>query len=159
MRVYYEDTDAGGIVYYANYLRFFERARSDWLRALGVDQRKLSENDALGFVVRDCTIRFVAPARLDDELDIHVAIGSIDADLRRASMRVSQRAMLAERVSNHSAGNVRVACISTASGKPAPIPDWILHRMIRASPSPAAGTRHGAHATPSRPLPDAIDTP
>lgn len=128
-RVYYEDTDAGGIVYYANYLRFFERARTDWLRAIGVDQRRLSENDAIGFVVRDCAIKFLTPARLDDELDILVAIDSMPADLRRASMRFVQRATLAGGETILADGVVRVACISTVNGKPAPIPDWILERM------------------------------
>ncbi len=158
VRVYYEDTDAGGIVYYANYLRFFERARSDWLRALGVDQRRLSENDGLGFVVRDCAIKFVAPARLDDELDILVAIESIHTDLRRASMRFTQRATRADRDTMLAEGIVRVACISTAGGKPAPIPDWILERMTRASPPPTALARPGVHATHSSPPPDAIET-
>ena len=129
VRVYYEDTDAGGIVYYANYLRFFERARSDWLRALGVDQRRLSENDGIGFVVRDCTIKFVSPARLDDELDILVAVGSMQSDLRRASMRFTQRATHANQDTIAAEGVVRVACIGVANGKPAPIPDWIMRRM------------------------------
>ena len=139
VRVYYEDTDAGGIVYYANYLRFFERARSDWLRAIGVDQRRLSENDAIAFVVRDCAIKFVSPARLDDELDILVAIDSPGADLRRASMRVVQRAMLAGQDTILADGVVRVACISSSSGKPAPIPDGILQRMRAAATPPVIG--------------------
>ena len=133
VRVYYEDTDAGGIVYYANYLRFFERARSDWLRKLGVDQRRLSENDGIGFVVRDCAIKFISPARLDDELDILVAVESMHADIRRASMRFTQRATRVDQDTIVAEGIVRVACITVASGKPAPIPDWIMQRMTIAT--------------------------
>ena len=69
-RVYYEDTDAAGIVYHANYLKFMERARTEWLRQLGYDQRALAIEHELGFVVRKMTIDFVRPAKLDDELEI-----------------------------------------------------------------------------------------
>lgn len=129
VRIYYEDTDAGGIVYYANYLRFFERARTDWLRRLGVDQRRLAEDDGLGFVVRDCAIRYLRPARLDDEVDVHVGIDSATTDIRAASMRFAQRAVLANGDTMLASGNVRVACILIASGKPAPLPAWIMDRM------------------------------
>ncbi|MGN4074515.1 tol-pal system-associated acyl-CoA thioesterase [Burkholderia gladioli] len=70
VRVYYEDTDAGGIVYYANYLRFFERARTEWLRACGLDQRRLAAETGAMFVVRDTAVDYRAPARLDDPLTI-----------------------------------------------------------------------------------------
>jgi len=73
-RVYYEDTDAGGVVYYANYLKFFERARTDFLRSLGISQQKLIEEENLAFVVRKCEIEFQKPAKLDDELDISIKI-------------------------------------------------------------------------------------
>jgi acyl-CoA thioester hydrolase len=69
-RVYWEDTDAGGVVYYANYLRFMERCRSDWLRALGVDQRRLREQHGLQFVVASVTVDFLRPAVLDDEITV-----------------------------------------------------------------------------------------
>jgi acyl-CoA thioester hydrolase len=68
VRVYYEDTDAGGIVFYANYLKFFERARTEWLRALGVGQQLMAEEHGALFVVKNTSVDYHAPARLDDEL-------------------------------------------------------------------------------------------
>lgn len=70
IRVYYEDTDAGGVVYHANYLRFAERARTEFLRAAGIGQREMRDADGFGFVVRRCTVDFRAPAFLDDALDV-----------------------------------------------------------------------------------------
>src|ERR1700690_415696 len=70
LRVYYEDTDAGGIVFYANYLKFFERARTEWLRACGVDQSALATTSGLIFFVRGTTVDYLAPARLDDTVTI-----------------------------------------------------------------------------------------
>ncbi len=70
VRVYYEDTDAGGVVYHANYLKFAERSRSEWLRHLGFEQRNVWEDHGIGFVVRSCQIEYLAPARLDDRLDV-----------------------------------------------------------------------------------------
>jgi acyl-CoA thioester hydrolase len=71
VRVYYEDTDAAGVVYYANYLRFIERARTDWLRTLKVDQRVLMETYGVAFAVRSLEAEYLKPARLDDELIVH----------------------------------------------------------------------------------------
>src|ERR1700691_3259897 len=88
IRVYYEDTDAGGIVFYANYLKFFERARTEWLRACGVDQRKLADSDGVLFVVKRTALDYSAPARLDDV--IHV-ISRIQR-LGRASVDFHQEA-------------------------------------------------------------------
>lgn len=84
IRVYYEDTDAGGIVFYANYLRYTERARTDMLRLIGITQSRLAEDDGLIFAVRRCEIDYRAPARLDDELEVrsrltHVGGASIEA--------------------------------------------------------------------------------
>ncbi|MFO1216427.1 MAG: YbgC/FadM family acyl-CoA thioesterase, partial [Burkholderiaceae bacterium] len=72
LRVYWEDTDAGGVVFYANYLKFFERARTEWLRALGVGQQALMEREGLIFVVADTALRYLRPARLDDLLEVTV---------------------------------------------------------------------------------------
>lgn len=72
MRVYYEDVDIGGVVYYANYLRYFERARSDWLRSLGVNQERMAAVEGVGFVVARAEIDFRAGARLDDLLEVSV---------------------------------------------------------------------------------------
>ena len=74
VRVYYEDTDAGGIVYYGNYLKFMERARTEWLRSCGIDVAKLADTDRLMFTVRAIALDFLKPARLSDNLDVSVAI-------------------------------------------------------------------------------------
>lgn len=90
LRVYYEDTDAGGIVYYANYLKFAERARTEVLRELGVAQRELMEGEGLAFAVRRCTVDYVAPARLDDLLQIHStvrALGAASLDIEQSIRR------------------------------------------------------------------------
>ena len=91
MRVYYEDTDTGGIVYYANYLKFAERARTEVLRDLGITQRALMEEDGLAFAVRRCEVDYLAPARLDDELEVRTALrtlGAASLDLDQAIYRV-----------------------------------------------------------------------
>src|SRR5690349_22081736 len=97
VRVYYEDTDAGGIVYYANYLRFFERARTDWLRAAGVSHQEMAQAEGVNLVVRDCAVQYLRPALLDDLLAIEVGVADPAADIGRASLRLTQRALLAER--------------------------------------------------------------
>lgn len=86
LRVYYEDTDAGGIVYYANYLKFAERARTEFIRALGVNQEKNLESDQTGFVVRSCNIDYIASARLDDALIVTCKVLEIGG----ASLRLQQ---------------------------------------------------------------------
>src|SRR5258708_2301014 len=96
LRVYYEDTDAGGIVFYANYLKFFERARTEWLRACGIDQRTLAESDGVLFVVKRTALDYSAPARLDDL--IHV-VSRIER-LGRASVVIGLRRGPQESVSN-----------------------------------------------------------
>ena len=81
MRVYWEDTDAAGIVYYANYLKFIERGRTDMLRHLGIAQRRLQQEDDVAFAVRSCNIEYLKPARLDDRLDVWtrvVAAGGLE---------------------------------------------------------------------------------
>jgi acyl-CoA thioester hydrolase len=90
IRVYYEDTDTGGIVYYANYLKFAERARTEVLRDLGITQRALMESDGLAFAVRRCEVDYLMPARLDDELEVHTtlrALGKASLDLDQAIYR------------------------------------------------------------------------
>ena len=88
VRVYWEDTDAGGIVFYANYLKFFERARTEWLRSLGVQQQALRDSTGTIFIVTDTALRYRQPARLDDQLAITVAVD----EWRPASMKLSQQA-------------------------------------------------------------------
>lgn len=123
LRVYWEDTDAGGIVYYANYLRFFERARTEWLRALGLDQQRLRERDGTLFVVADARIAYRAPARLDDVLRVTVAL----AEAGRASLALEQAAwrgdtLLAE-------GAVRIGCVDAGTFRSRRIPNAVLQRI------------------------------
>src|SRR6187200_2205725 len=94
LRVYWEDTDAAGIVFYANYLKFFERARSEWLRSLGFEQEALRTSAGLGFVVTDTALHYREPARLDDVLEITVQ----SAHVGLASLTVAQQARRAGRV-------------------------------------------------------------
>lgn len=115
-RVYWEDTDGGGVVYYANYLKYLERCRSDWLRAMGVDQWRLRETRALQFAVVSVNIRYLRPAKLDDELRVSAALGrfmrasiTFDQDIRRADEPLIE-------------AQVRVACLDAASLRPRPIP-------------------------------------
>lgn len=116
VRVYYEDTDAGGVVYYANYLKFFERARTEWLRSFGLNQDKLAREEGLIFVVRRALLDFVRPARLDDLLEITVEplkLAHVYVDLAqeaRCGAQVLARAQL------------RVACLAQRSFKPVPLP-------------------------------------
>ena len=87
IRIYYEDTDAGGIVYYANYLKYAERARTEFLRHLGINQQEMLKNQECGFVVRNCTISYKSPARLDDALNITCKV----TELKGASLKMEQK--------------------------------------------------------------------
>jgi acyl-CoA thioester hydrolase len=127
VRVYYEDTDAGGIVYYANYLRFFERARTEWLRALGATHAKLEAEDGLLFVVRDFTIEYLKPARLDDELIIAVRV----AEARRASLTLEQSARMAGSDEILVKARARVATLRRGATRPSPMPQWLLQELNR----------------------------
>ena len=101
MRVYWEDTDAGGIVFYANYLKFFERARTEWLRCLGVEQHSLKERCGGMFVVTDTTVRYRRPARLDDQLLVTARLTGPG----RASMTIFQQAFLVPDASTDTKAN------------------------------------------------------
>lgn len=125
LRVYYEDTDAGGIVYYANYLRYFERARTDWLRALGVVHRELAAREGLLFVVRDVAVDYRRPARLDDEVIVDVRL----LEARRAQVRLAQVARVDGQSDCAALGTVRIAMIDAASGRPAALPSWVAQRL------------------------------
>lgn len=87
IRVYYEDTDAGGIVYYANYLKFAERARTEYLRHIGFSQDELLKNQGVGFVVRECHVRYKTPAKLDDALNITCKV----TEMKGASLKMEQK--------------------------------------------------------------------
>ncbi len=122
LRVYWEDTDAGGIVFYANYLKFFERARTEWLRSLGVGQQALREATGAIFVVTDTQLRYLAPARLDDMLDITARLQQRGA----ASMLIAQQAWRANTLLAE--GTVRIACVEQGTFKPRRIPNDIITR-------------------------------
>lgn len=116
VRVYYEDTDAGGVVYYANYLKYLERARTEFIRALGVEQRRLAEETGLAFAVRSLAAEYLKPARLDDELSVATAIEA----LGRAQVTFAQSIRRGDDLLL--TASVRVACLDLARGKPAPLP-------------------------------------
>ena len=117
IRVYWEDTDAGGVVYHASYLRFLERARTEWLRALGVDQMALKQSRGLAFLVRDMQLDFLRPALLDDELVATVSV----MERRAASILFSQTVVRADGTCLIRA-KVRVACVDIQRMRPAQIP-------------------------------------
>lgn len=125
-RVYWEDTDAGGVVYHAAYLRFMERARTEWLRALGVDQGRWREQTGLGMVVRDMQIDFHAPARLDDSLDVSAEPLRVGA----ASLVLAQTVVLAGGAGQALVqARVRVACVDVAEMRAAPLPGDLRQRL------------------------------
>jgi len=119
IRVYWEDTDAGGVVYHASYVRFLERARTEWLRAQGVGQQALRERDDLVLVIRDMSLEFDKPARLDDELQVGVAV----VERRPASLRLAQEVSRAGEILVRA--QVRVACLVASTFRPRPLPEWL----------------------------------
>ena len=90
IRVYYEDTDAGGVVYYANYLKFFERCRTDFLRAKGISQNDLAQKEGVVFVVKKCNIDYIRPAKLDDLIQVSVKV----KEVKSASIIMDQEVSL-----------------------------------------------------------------
>jgi acyl-CoA thioester hydrolase len=116
VRVYWEDTDAGGVVFYANYLKFFERARTEWLRHLGLAQQDLRDRTGAIFVVTDTQVQYHAPARLDDELAVTVDLCARGA----ASMTMAQQAWRGSTLLAQ--GRIRIGCVDAASFRPRRIP-------------------------------------
>lgn len=129
VRVYYEDTDSAGVVYYANYLRFMERARSEWLRDLGFEQDRLMSEDGLIFAVSDIRLSYRRPAHFNDQLQVSVTprrFGAASIVFDQAVVRYPDQQMLCE-------GQVRVACLDRQSMKPRRIPKNYLVEMKRGS--------------------------
>lgn len=124
VRVYWEDTDAGGVVYYANYLRFLERARSEWLRALGISQTDLARNHGLVFVVRHIAADFLRPARFDDLLVIRSQL----LELGGASLTLTQEVLRETTVLL--TARVRIACVRGGDFRPARIPPDLVKRLL-----------------------------
>ena len=127
IRIYWEDTDAGGIVFYANYLKFFERTRTEWLRSLGIEQHELRETTGGMFVVTDTLMHYSSPARLDDQLLVTASLQQIG----RASMSIAQQALLKSEQSTHllCEGTIRVGWVTGQAMKPARIPQNILDML------------------------------
>ncbi len=123
IRVYWEDTDAGGVVFYANYLKFFERARTEWLRKLGFGQETMRLEEGAMFVVTHTAVRYVQPARLDDLLELTVEL----RETGRASLTVSQQAL--RDGSLIAAGEIKIGCVDAQSFKPRRIPAGILQEI------------------------------
>ncbi len=118
-RIYYEDTDAGGVVYYANYLKFFERARTDFLRAKNIIQSDLVRDLGIVFVVRNCVVEYAKPARMDDLVEISVTV----VELGRTSIKMKQE-MIKDGLALCSL-DVEIVCVNAISFKPKRIPQEI----------------------------------
>jgi acyl-CoA thioester hydrolase len=129
-RVYWEDTDAGGVVYHARYLAFMERARTEWLRARGWGQDILRARDDLVFVVRAMEIDFRAPARLDDQLEVSVAL----VECRGASFVVAQQVRCGDRLLIDA--TVRVAALAASTFRPRAIPEPLQSELKNLVESP-----------------------
>lgn len=123
VRIYWEDTDAGGIVFYANYLKFFERARTEWLRALGIGQHALREETGGMFVVSETTVKYHRPAQLDDLLRVTARL----SEGGRASLVIAQQAWRGDTLLCE--GTIRIGWVDESTLKPARIPPSVLERL------------------------------
>ncbi|WP_150554899.1 tol-pal system-associated acyl-CoA thioesterase [Pandoraea nosoerga] len=132
IRVYYEDTDAGGVVFYANYLKFFERARTEWLRSLGIEQYELARHTGMIFIVRATALDYLSPARLDDLLDIRSRIdrvGGASVDFHQEAWRHAPDGtseLLAR-------GTIKIGCVAARTLRPGKIPAHVRLAMQSAA--------------------------
>jgi acyl-CoA thioester hydrolase len=124
VRVYWEDTDAGGIVFYANYLKFFERARTEWLRALGIGQQTLRDETGGMFVVSETHVKYLQSAKLDDLLRITAQLQTSG----RASLTIAQKAWRDDQLLCE--GTIRIGWVHVQDLKPARIPSSVLERLL-----------------------------
>jgi acyl-CoA thioester hydrolase len=131
VRVYWEDTDAGGIVFYANYLKFFERARTEWLRSLGIGQQKLRESTGGMFIVSETSLRYLRAARLDDELVVTAHL----VEAGRATLIIGQQVLFKSVHGSDNAaqtlceGTIRIGWVDAATLQPKRIPASILDSL------------------------------
>ena len=130
VRVYWEDTDAGGIVFYANYLKFFERARTEWLRSLGIEQQRLRETSGGMFVVSATELQYHRPARLDDLLTVTASA----RETGRASLTIAQTAWRLPAGGDSPAellceGSIRIGWVDATSLRPARMPPAVLQAL------------------------------
>ncbi|KAB2920991.1 MAG: tol-pal system-associated acyl-CoA thioesterase [Dechloromonas sp.] len=123
VRVYYEDTDAGGVVYYANYLKFFERCRTEWMRLAGHDQSALAAEAGIGFVARKASCEYLRPARLDDLLTVGLEVEKL------TRVRVVFRQHVRRGDEELVTGTVEIACVDMAGMRPAPIPQYLYQQL------------------------------
>ncbi len=124
VRVYYEDTDAGGVVYYANYLKFLERARSEWLRALGFEQDRLMREDGILFAVRRVEIDYLAPARFNDDLRVEATVAGasrVSLDFAQRVIRPPEQTLVTARV--------QIVCLDAVRFRPKAIPQSIREKL------------------------------
>jgi acyl-CoA thioester hydrolase len=119
VRVYYEDTDLGSVVYYANYLKFFERARTEWLRTLGISNLTMLQNEGTAFVVTECKVKYISPAKMDDLLTVTIDSYTplrASATLEQSVIREGQLLCTA---------SIAMACVDVATGAPVRLPKLI----------------------------------
>ena len=125
VRVYYEDTDSGGVVYYANYLKFMERARTEWLRHFGFEQDELIRKEAVIFAVRSVQVDYLLPARFNEELSVSAKLieqGRASLTIEQSIMRVADNSLLCK-------GNVKIVSLRSDSFKPCAIPKIIKQQL------------------------------
>lgn len=122
LRVYWEDTDASGVVYHANYLKWAERGRTEWLRALGGEQQRWIVEAGIAFTVAEMTVRYRRPARLDDRVLIKTELGV----QRRASLMFEQRVLLADSGELLAQMSVKAGCVDVKTFRPRPLPEWFF---------------------------------
>ena len=134
VRVYWEDTDAGGIVYYANYLKFMERARSEWLRALGIEQGPLQREQGIMFVVVDAQSHFQRPARYGDLLQVSCEIEKWTRTSLTFRQEVARSTQAADRELLVT-GTVRVACLDATKFRPRALPESLIQQMTKSGES------------------------
>lgn len=128
VRVYYEDTDTGGVVYYANYLKFLERARTEWLRAAGFEQPELLRDHNVIFVVRSVAIEYLRPAQFNDELAVTVSMEKLGRSTIEVFQTVERDARLIE-------ASVKIVCVDGLSFKPVSIPAPIKQQLESLAPA------------------------
>jgi 4-hydroxybenzoyl-CoA thioesterase len=132
-RIYLEDTDAGGIVYHASYLRFMERARTEALRAAGMEQSNTFQSD-LSFVLHSMNVRFHTPAHLDDE----VVTSCVLSGVKGASLTFEQKVTNAVTQTDHCSAEVVVACIKLSSKRPCRVPPALSGKLVEVAGAPGA---------------------
>ena len=128
VRVYWEDTDAGGIVFYANHLKYIERARTEWLRSLGWSQSELRDRLGVLFVVSEANLRYRQPAHLDDELDVSVSV----AQPPRATIRLQQQVRRGAELLVEA--GIALACVDAGSLRVRRIPEAIKQAILESNP-------------------------